>query len=116
MELKPVVMELVDSSEYQPLLRGAPQTRGMRSGRVHLDPGQSCGQHTTGDHEEQLVFLTGVGTAYCGSCQKSMEVGVGKILYFPPQTQHDIRNTGTQPLVYIYCVSPVEKESHEKCA
>ncbi len=25
----------------------------------------------------------------------------------PPQTEHNILNTGTEPLVYIFCVAPV---------
>lgn len=114
MEPAPFFIELIDNKEYQPLLRGAPQTRGMRSGRVYLKPGDSCGQHSTGDHEEQLVFLAGSGTAYSGPDKKPLVVGVGKILYVPPRMLHDIRNTGTEPLVYIYCVTPVGKSPNDE--
>ncbi len=111
MDPKPRTMELTDAAEYQPLLRGEPQTCGMRSGRVYLKPGESCGEHSTGDHEEQLVFLAGRGTAYSGADKHPIPVGVGKILYVPPQMLHDICNTGDEPLVYIYCVTPIRKGS-----
>lgn len=111
MSPKPLVIELTEVQEYQPLLRGAPQTRGMRSGRVWLKPGESCGEHSTRDCEEQLVFLSGCGTAYAGPEKNPIPVGVGKILYVPPRMLHDIHNTGTRPLVYIYCVTPVKEDS-----
>lgn len=105
---KVIVMDLSDKAEYQPLLRGEPQTHGMRSGRVYLQPGQSCGEHSTGAHEEQLVFLSGKGTALIGKEQAAYEIGEGKIIYIPPNTIHDMKNTGTKPLIYIYCVVPVK--------
>ncbi len=105
---KVLVMDLSDKAEYQPLLTGEPQTHGMRSGRVYLQPGESCGEHSTGAHEEQLVFLSGKGTALIGKEQTAYEIGQGKIIYIPPYTIHDMKNTGTEPLVYIYCVAPVK--------
>ena len=46
-----------------PLLQGAPQTAGMRSGFVRLKPGETVGWHTTGQNEESLVILRGEGEA-----------------------------------------------------
>ncbi len=100
-------MDLAKTEEYQPLLEGRPQTHGMRSGRVYLKPGEYCGEHSTEFHEEQLVFLSGCGTAYWGPEKKAYDVGVGKVIYIPPHTLHNIHNSGDEPLVYIYCVSPI---------
>lgn len=115
---KVLVMDLSDNSEYQPLLEGVPQTCGMRSGRVYLKPGETCGQHSTEDHEEMLIFLSGKGLALIGEEQIPHEVGAGKVCYIPPFTTHNNKNTGTEPLVYIYCVTPVGdvKESHTDSA
>ncbi len=104
---EPIVIDLKPNGEYQPLLIGEPQTHGMRSGRVYLEPGQSCGQHSTEAHEEMLVFLAGKGISLIGEENKSLEVGQGKVVYIPPHTLHDIHNTGTEPLIYIYCVTPI---------
>ena len=104
---KVLVIDLAKGSEYQPLLAGSPQTCGMRSGRVCLQPGEDCGVHSTQAHEETLVFLSGSGTAFIGEKMTASEVGEGKICYIPPYTSHNIKNTGTKPLVYIYCVAPI---------
>ncbi len=107
-----IIIELNDKAEYQRILKGRPQTFGMRSGRVHIQPGQSCGQHSTKHHEELLVFLSGQGMLLIGE-QDSFQVGRGKVCYIPPNTVHDVKNTGKEPLIYIYCVAPARSESGE---
>lgn len=102
-------IELEGKPEYQKLLDGRPQTCGMRSGRVYLEAGRSCGQHSTKDHEELLVFLAGKGVVHIGGAA-DLEVGRGKVAYIPPRTLHDVENTGTEPLAYIYCVAPTGVE------
>lgn len=102
---KPFVHEVEDPGDYHLLLTGKPQTYGMRSGRVRLAPGQSIGRHNTKGNEELLVFLSGRGVAQIGEDAR-LQVGVGRVAYIPPQTAHDIVNTGTEPLVYIFCVAP----------
>lgn len=104
---KVCIIDLKNDAEYQKLLGGKPQTRGMRSGRVYLQPGETCGQHSTEQHEEMLVFLSGRGLALIGEEENSYPVGKGKVSYIPPHTIHNIKNTGTEPLIYIYCVAPV---------
>ena len=113
MSQKPFVLELQDNNEYQPLLEGNPQTCGMRSGRVFLEQGQSCGEHSTGAHEEILVFLSGQGRSLIGSDKKALEVGTGKVIYIPPHTLHNIENPNNDPLVYIYCVAPINDNDED---
>lgn len=104
---KALVMDLNQKAEYQRLLEGEPQTRGMRSGRVYLEPGKACGQHSTKEHEELLVFLSGRGRLLIGQ-DDSLSIGGGKVAYIPPNTIHDVENSGSEPLTYIYCVAPVK--------
>jgi len=103
---KVLVIDLDEKPENQRLLAGEPQTYGMRSGRVYLSPGQACGLHSTKDREELLVFLAGEGELIIGQ-DNSFQVGKGKVCYIPPQTDHDVKNTGSEPLVYVYGVAPV---------
>ncbi len=110
---KVLVIELNDKAEYQRILEGQPQTFGMRSGRVYINPGQSCGRHSTKNHEELLVFLSGRGLLLIGE-EDSHNVGEGIVCYIPPHTVHDVKNTGTEPLIYIYCVAPASVESGER--
>ena len=104
---KVCIIDLEDEAAYQQLLSGKPQTCGMRSGRVCVQPGESCGSHSTKNHEELLVFLAGKGVTLIGEEETALEVGEGKVCYIPPHTIHDNKNTGTEPLIYIYCVAPV---------
>ena len=101
-----LVIDLNEEPENQRLLSGEPQTLGMRSGRVYLAPGQACGQHSTKDREELLVFLAGQGELIIDE-KGRFQVGLGQVAYIPRQTNHDVKNTGTEPLVYVYCVAPV---------
>lgn len=103
---KTLVIDLNDEPENQRLLAGEPGTCGMRSGRVYLAPGKACGQHSTKDREELLVFLSGSGRVTIGEDER-FEVGLGKVCYIPPQTPHDVECAGDRPLVYVYCVAPV---------
>jgi mannose-6-phosphate isomerase-like protein (cupin superfamily) len=103
---KPFVSSLADPCDYHLLLRGVPETWGMRSGRVRLAPGKSIGLHNTHGNEELLVFLAGRGVAVVGENTR-LPVEVGRTAYIPPQTAHDIVNTGTEPLLYVFCVAPV---------
>ena len=102
---KVLITELNDQPEYQRILEGKPQTLGMRSGRVYLEPGAACGQRSTKQHEELLVFLAGQGELHIGDDDR-FAVGAGKTAYIPPETLLDVRNTGAEPLAYIYCVAP----------
>lgn len=89
------------------LLAGPPETVGMKSGYVVLTPGQSVGRHTTGNNEELLVPLSGSGELLVMG-QESLRISPGCVLYNPPYTEHDVRNTGSEPLIYIYVVSKAD--------
>lgn len=109
---KVLIIDLNENPENQRILAGRPQTCGMRSGRVYLAPGKSCGQHSTKDREELLVFLSGLGELLIGKNDR-YHIGQGKVVYIPPQTAHDISNTGTEPLIYVYCVASAADETGE---
>ncbi len=92
--------------DYLPILRGAPESHGMRSGLVELAPGRNVGKHSTHDNEELLIVLAGRGEMRFGN-GTSLPVEAGYALYCPPRTEHDVFNTGSEPLRYVYVVSPV---------
>jgi mannose-6-phosphate isomerase-like protein (cupin superfamily) len=86
------------------LLSGPPETVTMKSGLVILEPGQTVGKHSTGAHEEMLVILEGKGAMMFNDGTK-LEVDANHILYCPPDTEHDMRNTGAGVLRYVYIVA-----------
>jgi len=104
---KPFVVELNTLKEYQRLVDPDQQSCGMKCGRVYLEPGQACGQHSTEDREEVLVFLAGQGKLQIAHDQQ-LSIGQGRLAYIPPRTLHNVVNYGTVPLVYIFCVAPAK--------
>ncbi len=89
-----------------PLLKGAPQTSGMRGGSVKLRPGESVGWHSTGEHEEALVILRGKGAANIEG-HADVPVHEKMLAYIPPGTKHNVTNTGTELLEYVWVVAPI---------
>ena len=98
------VIRLESAEKELPILSGPPETVTMRSGLVTLDPGQSIGKHGTGQHEEMLVILEGKGEMLFKDGSK-LDVQAKHALYCPPQTEHDVINTGSGPLRYVYVVA-----------
>ena len=92
-----------------PLLQGPPQTTGMRSGFVRLNPGGTVGWHTTGKNEEALVILRGQGEALIDGRPQQAFVAPA-LAYIPPATRHNVANTGKEPLEYVYVVAPAKQQ------
>ncbi len=89
-----------------PLLNGAPQTFGMRSGFVRLSPGKSVGWHSTKQNEEALVILRGTGSLLIQDRPPNRFMAP-HFFYVPADTKHNVVNTGREPLEYVYVVGPV---------
>jgi mannose-6-phosphate isomerase-like protein (cupin superfamily) len=78
----------------------------MRSGFVRLKLGATVGWHTTRHHEEALVILHGAGSALIDG-QPALAFAAPAAVYIPPETRHNVKNTGAEPLEYVYVVAPV---------
>ena len=102
---QPLTLPLECQGGDCPLLRGVPQTAGMRSGFVRLKPGESVGWHTTGKNEESLVILRGHGEARIEG-QLAHPFAAPTLVYIPTGTRHDVANTGNELLEYVYVVAP----------
>lgn len=90
--------------DYLPILGGPPDSVMMKSGLEVLAPGKSVGKHSTGQHEELLVVLEGNGEMIFHDGSK-LAVQANHALYCPPETEHDVTNTGTGTLRYVYVVA-----------
>jgi mannose-6-phosphate isomerase-like protein (cupin superfamily) len=115
---------------YTRILGGPPESVTMRSGQVILAPGKSVGRHSTQGYEELIVVLAGAGQLYIMDAGDSpgtgpsagpaagnapggrvIELGVNVVAYCPPRTEHDVVNTGTDPLRYLFIVAHTADES-----
>jgi mannose-6-phosphate isomerase-like protein (cupin superfamily) len=79
----------------------------MRSGFVRLKPGATVGWHTTGQNEESLVILRGQGEALIDGHDKH-SFAAPAFAYIPPNTRHNVSNTGKGMLEYVYVVAPAK--------
>lgn len=108
-QTRPLAIPLTCSRGDCPVLTGAPQTTGMRSGFVRLKPGQTVGWHTTGKNEEALVVLHGKGNALIDG-QPGLPFVAPALVYIPPDTRHNVENTGSEALEYEYVVAPARAQ------
>jgi quercetin dioxygenase-like cupin family protein len=99
-----VIKADMQGQDYARLLSGPPETYSMRSGAVTLQPGQTIGRHSTRANEEVIVVLEGEGALLLNEAQE-LPFKVGTIAYCPPDTEHDVKNTGSTVLRYIYVVA-----------
>ena len=106
---EPLTFPLDCSGGDCPLLKGAPQTSGMRGGSVKLKPGESVGWHSTGEQEEALVILRGSGVA---NIERHADVPVQEkmLAYISPATRHNVTNTGAELLEYVWVVAPIRQK------
>ncbi|MDP6686098.1 MAG: cupin domain-containing protein [Candidatus Omnitrophota bacterium] len=97
------LVKLLSGSKYQRLLSKESGTKNIKAGHVILQPAESIGTHSTGEREEVLVVLKGKGKAAIN--KETIDIESDNVLYIPPETQHDIKNTGPHILEYIFIVS-----------
>ena len=98
------LIKLKSSRRYQQLLSEDRGSFGVKSGHIVLKKGENIGEHTTDKQEEVIIILKGKGQAKIGN-DRILNIGRGKVLYIPPYTFHDIINTGSGILEYIFIIS-----------
>ncbi len=107
MKIKPFVVNLpLESDEYYEILTDSNAVK-MRSGLVTLAPGESVGVHSTEDFEELIIVLKGSGEVETVG-EDRVRIARGQAAYNPPHSEHNVHNTGMEPMKYIYIVSKAE--------
>jgi mannose-6-phosphate isomerase-like protein (cupin superfamily) len=90
--------------DITPVLSGPPESIKMKSGLVVLAPGRSVGKHSTEQNEELLVVFEGQGEMTFKDGSK-LPVKANFAVYCPPETEHNVTNTGPSVLRYLYIVA-----------
>jgi len=91
-------------SKHLPILTGQPDNYCLQAGLVTLQPKKSVGKHSTENYEELLIVLAGKGKVEITG-RRSIPIKPNLAVYHPPHTEHNVINTGTEPLKYIYIVT-----------
>jgi mannose-6-phosphate isomerase-like protein (cupin superfamily) len=105
--LKPFTKKLPDDKTNYHLLLDEEVTETFRAGLVTLGAGDSVGIHNTNSHEEVITVLHGTGEMEIKG-NKNIPIEQGMIAYVPPFTEHNVRNTGSSELKYIFLVTKVQ--------
>jgi quercetin dioxygenase-like cupin family protein len=92
------------SAGYQRILGGPPGNKTLRSGLVQLLPGEDVGDHSTDQKEELIIVLEGEGALKLNGTD-ALSISRGAVAYCPPDTEHNVVNTGVGMLRYVYVVS-----------
>jgi mannose-6-phosphate isomerase-like protein (cupin superfamily) len=83
-----------------------PLSRKLHSGFVSLARGRAGEEHSTEAYEEMIVILSGQAVLHSGNTDDTLTTG--RVAYIAPHTKHQMRNSGTTPLKYLYIVTKVE--------
>lgn len=111
-QVKVVNLDPGDSSCFL-LLRGEPETKSLRSGLATLAPGKSIGVHNSGKNEEMLVPLECQGELRF-SDHPPVVIKPGLITYPPAHSEHDVIDTGSTRLRYIFITAKAERRSSSR--
>jgi mannose-6-phosphate isomerase-like protein (cupin superfamily) len=90
-----------DSTSYQEIFDGEKDSVVFYSGVVTVLPKTSGHLHSTEIYEEMIVVLEGEGQVRVTK-QKNLDLKFGNIVFIPPNTEHQVFNTGTKNFKYIY--------------
>ncbi|MDD5128512.1 MAG: cupin domain-containing protein [Candidatus Omnitrophica bacterium] len=99
-------IKLRGGQRFVRLLGDSTKLKGLCSGLVALQPGDSIGEHKTENKEEVLVIIKGNATVYY-SKDKSIKAGPNTFIYIPPETVHNVKNSGSKILRYVYITSKI---------
>ncbi|MDD5253398.1 MAG: cupin domain-containing protein [Candidatus Omnitrophica bacterium] len=103
---KLISIKLRGRQRFVRLLGDSTKLRGLCSGLVALQPGDSIGEHKTENKEEVLVIIKGNATIHYTK-NKSIKAGPNTFIYIPPETVHNVKNSGSKILRYVYITARV---------
>ncbi len=86
------------------------QAKNFCMGHVMLDP--RGGQVPWHSHPQEEVYFLLEGTGEVCVGDERQDVHGGQAVYIPPDTFHQLTNTGDNPLRMVYCYAPVGDVSH----
>lgn len=104
-DLIPKMINLKGREKFTRVLAGAPETRGMKSGYVCLQPGQEVGVHKSEAREESVVILEGSADIFIDG-KLALVAHADHLIYIPPETVHNIKNSSEKILRYVYVTAP----------
>ena len=93
------------------------EAEGFGTGKKILKPGEVTPKHSTGNVREMIFCLEGEVSISLGGAAP-FTIKSGEMSYIPSATEHELKNEGKSPCVYIFVYSKAEeiipgKEGHD---
>lgn len=85
-------------ADYRPVF----ETSRLNVTHVRIHPGETVPKHTHTDEDQVYYVATGAGFVILDEVRT--EVSAGSSVLIPMGTAHEITNTGTDPLDYVFFV------------
>jgi unsaturated pyranuronate lyase len=85
-------------ADYRPVF----ETDRLNVTHVRIHPGATVPTHT--HHDEDQVYFVATGTGYVVLDGVRTDVSAGDSVLIPLGTEHEITNTGSEPLDYVFFV------------
>lgn len=98
--------QLKGSQRFLRLLGDSYKTKGLKAGLVTLKSKESIGEHKTESKEEIIIIIKGSATVYFGKNNK-LKAAQNTFVFIPPETTHNIENSGKSILRYLYVTTQV---------
>ena len=103
---EPMTFSLECAGGDCPLLKGR-ATDGGDARRVSaVEARRECGLALDRQNEEALVILRGSGVANIEG-HADVPVSAHRMAYIPPETKHNVTNTGAEVLEYVWVAAPI---------
>lgn len=87
-----------DYADYRPIF----ETSRLNVTHVHIHPGQTVPAHTHADEDQIYFVVSGSGFVVLDGVRT--DVSAGSSVMIPLGTEHEITNTGSEPLDYVFFV------------
>ncbi|TAM37526.1 cupin domain-containing protein [bacterium] len=100
-KIKAFSSKLKSRQRFTRLLGDPSKIKGLRSGLVNLGPRESVGEHKTENKEEVIIILKG-SAVICHGKNKKIKAPQNTFVYIPPETVHNVKNSGRRILRYLY--------------
>lgn len=85
-------------ADYRPVF----ETSRLNVTHVRIHPGETVPKHTHTDEDQVYYVVTGTGFVVLDGVRTDVTAGTSVLI--PMGTAHEITNTGTEPLDYVFFV------------
>mgnify|MGYP000237318370 CR=1 FL=1 len=104
--MKVKIIKLANAGKWRKLLKRGEGSLNFSSGLVVLKKGECVGEHKTENVEEVIVILSGTAEILING-KRYRTVEAPSIVYIPPDVEHNVLNSKSRVLKYIYITSKI---------